>query len=511
MARFNTSEGKIIMVTILSHHLNKVLQFKRSIFIVVYIVLSSLLLAACSHQPNEPSKQAQAPSEKPNILFILADDHRWDMLGKYHPIIKTPNLDKLANKGTVFKNAFVTTPICATSRVSILSGLTERTHDFTFGRPKTGAIESSNMYPNVVKNSGYSTAFVGKYEIGISGDNAERFDFFKPLLQAKTVEYKGQTLPQTYYIAELAKEFIDQSKDSGAPWTMAVNFWDPHAHDKDQVDQYHYPQEFSDMYEDVTIPPAKFSDDATFNALPEFLQESIGRVRWQYRYSTPEMYQKMVKRYYRAISGVDKAVGMIYEKLEQSGMADNTVIIYMGDNGYNLNERQLAGKWFGWEEDLRVPLIVYDPRNAKSHGKEIFEMALNIDIPSTIVDLAGAAEPSTYQGESLTPLLNDQANIDWRDEFFFEHMYQPKRVSIPPTVGLRTKEWKYVDFYKNDFQQLFDLKNDPEEKINLIDSPDHQELVKKLSDRVDYYIEKYEQQRTDEIKQRPSFINVRHE
>ncbi|MGJ8682497.1 sulfatase family protein, partial [Paraglaciecola sp.] len=435
----------------------------------ISVLLTVAAISGCSSTADTNKVETQ----KPNILFILADDHRWDMLGKYHPIVHTPNLDKLANKGAVFKNAFVTTPICATSRVSILTGLTERTHDFTFSRPKTSLEDSNNMYPAVMKRGGYSSAFVGKYEIGLSGKTQDRFDYFKPLLQAKTEEYEGKTLPQTYYIAELAKDFIEQSKQAGKPWTMSVNFWNPHAHDRDKVDQYHYPAEFENMYADITIPPAKFSDDATFNALPEFLKKSIGRERWEWRYDSEAKFQKMVKRYYRAISAVDKAVGMIYDSLEQNGMAENTVIIYMGDNGYNLNERQLAGKWFGWEEDLRIPLIIYDPRNKASQKREIKEMALNIDIASTVVDLAGLQAPESYQGVSLTPLLNKQENTKWRDEFFFEHMYQPKRTFIPPTVGMRTQRWKYVDFYKNDFQQLFDLQNDPREKTNLIDSAEH--------------------------------------
>lgn len=476
------------------------------------ILVCTLMLSACQIKDEdivEKSKSQQPTSASPNILFILSDDHRWDLIGNTHPIIKTPNIDELANKGTVFNNAFVTTPICAASRVSILTGLTERTHDFTFGRPKTGKLESANMYPNIIKQAGYRTAFVGKYEIGISGDNNERFDFFRPLLQSKTEVYNGEELPQTYYIAALAKEFIEQSKQSTQPWAMAVNFWDPHAHDRDTVDQYHYPDEFENMYEDVTIPPAKLSDDASFEALPDFLKTSIGRVRWEYRYSSPEMYQKMVKRYYRAISGVDKAIGMIYDKLEQLGMADNTIVIYMSDNGYNVNERQLAGKWFGWEEDLRVPLIIYDPRVKSSHGKKIEKIVLNIDIPSTIVDLAGLTPPASYQGNSLVPLIQNKKDIDWRDEFFFEHMYQPKRVSIPPTVGLRTERWKYVDFYKNDYQQLYDLIDDPEETVNLIESEAHKSVRIKLDKRVDHYIEKYEQQRSEEVKNRDAFINVR--
>ncbi|MEN8777804.1 sulfatase [Glaciecola sp. HTCC2999] len=451
-----------------------------------------------------------AATERPNILFILADDHRWDMLGKYHPIVKTPNLDTLANNGTVFKNAFVTTPICATSRVSILTGLTERTHDYTFQQPTTGVVESANMYPNLMRQDGYETAFVGKYEMRIAGDNAERFDYFKPLLQARTEIYEGNELPQTYYIAELANDFIEQSSQNDKPWTMSVNFWNPHAHDFDTQDQFHYPEEFAGMYDDVVIPPARLSDDEVYDALPEFLKRSVARDRWKFRFATPEMYQKMVKRYYRAISSVDKAVGMIYDKLEAVGQADNTVIIYMGDNGFTLNERQLAGKWFGWDEALRVPLIIYDPRVKASAGNEINEFALNIDIPSTILALAGTETPESYQGESLLPLLYQSADSQWRNEFFFEHMYQPSRVYIPPTVGIRTNKWKYVDFYKNGYEQLYDLENDAGEEFNLIDNPQYRDTVQQLSAKVDDYIALYESQRSKEVKSRKSFINVRH-
>lgn len=479
--------------------------------IIVFFIGSCLLIACSTHDKTVTYIDTQ--TKKPNVIFILADDHRWDLIGKYHPIIKTPNLDQLANKGTVFKNAFVTTPICATSRVSILTSLTERTHDFTFGRPGTGIEESNTIYPKVLKDNGYRSAFVGKYEIKLSGKSEDKFDYFKELLQTKTVNYQGKEIPQTYHIAELAKEFIAQPENKNAPWVMAVNFWDPHAHDIDKEEQYHYPEEFESYYQDITIPDAKFSRDNTFDELPDFLKESIGKVRWQYRYSTDELYQKMVKRHYRAISGVDKAVGMIYAELEKQGVADNTVIIYAGDNGYNINERQLAGKWFGWEEDLRIPLIIYDPRNKISHGKENTQMALNIDIAPTILALAGVDAPNSYQGESLTPLLSENKTVieTWRKEFFFEHMYQPKRVSIPPTVGLRTQQWKYVDFYKNDFQQLYNLVDDPQEQHNLAQLPQYQSVLADLSARTDKYIEKYENLRTKEVEQRPSFINVRRE
>jgi len=464
------------------------------------------LLTACGQTAD---KSVHVQVAKPNILFILSDDHRWDLIGKYHPIIKTPNIDKLANDGMVFRNAFVTTPICASSRISILTGLTERTHDFTFGRPATGIVESTNAYPKILKDGGYRSAFVGKYEIKLSGADTDRFDYFKPLLQAKTAIHNGKELPQTYYIAELANDFIEQSKNSGQPWTMSVNFWDPHAHDMDKDDQYHYPAEFEQYYANETIPAAKFSQDETFATLPEFLRKSIGHVRWTYRYGSESLYQKMVKRHYRAISGVDKAVGKIYKKLQEAGMADNTIIIYAGDNGYNINERQLAGKWFGWDEALRIPLIIVDPRNKGSKATENLDLALNIDIAPTIVELAGLTVPESYQGQSLVSLLDHDKTSTWRNEFFFEHMYQPKRVSIPPTIGLRTQQWKYVDYYNNDFKQLYDLLEDPDEKTNLANLAEYETVLKDMSNRTNDYIRRYEQQRSDEVKQRKSFVNAR--
>ncbi|MBU2883528.1 sulfatase [Psychrosphaera sp. B3R10] len=493
-----------------------VIHFKKGLLKISCVTLTALALVSCYSSTTHTNSDAKNTvntkdnQKQPNILFILADDHRWDLIGKYHSIIKTPTLDQLANQGTVFKNAFVTTPICASSRISILTGLTERTHDFTFSRPKTGKVESANMYPAILKKNGYRSALVGKYEINMSGQHKDRFDYFKPLLHEKTGEFKGKNLPQTYYIAELAKDFIEQSKNTNQPWTMSVNFWNPHALDKDKEDQFHYPPEFENYYSDVTIPPAKLSDNEYFEQLPEFLQLSIGRVRWEYRFSNEAMYQKMVKRHYRAISSVDKAVSMLIQKLEETGMADNTIIIYTGDNGYALNERQLAGKWFGWEEDLRVPLIIYDPRNKQDQAKEITKMVLNIDIAPTILSLAGVDAPQTYQGKSLLPMLNDSDEIqDWRTEFMFEHMYQPKRVFIPPVVGVRTEDWKYFDFHKQNHERLYDLKNDPDETTNLANDPKYQHVLKTLSEKTDLYIKKYEQARTDEVKQRPSFLNQR--
>jgi arylsulfatase A-like enzyme len=478
-------------------------------FIPIFLLMNVCLLA-CNTQTNETQgkEDINKNSTPPNVLFVLADDHRWDLLGKTHPIIKTPTLDKLAEQGVKFNNAFVTTPICASSRISILTGLTERTHDYTFGQPKTGAVESSLMYPALLKKQGYQSAFVGKYEIKMSGDDEERFDYFKPLLQAKTENYKGKDMPQTYYISSLASDFIEQASEQPQPWAMSVNFWNPHAHDVDQENQYHYPPAFNSMYEDITIPEASLSDDADFEKLPDFLQDSIARKRWQYRFGSPDIYQKMTKRHYRAISSVDDALGRIIQTLKDTGQYENTIIIYTGDNGYFLNERQLAGKWYGWEEALRVPLIIFDPRQSLAKNKEVEDFALNIDIAPTILDFAGIDAPQSYQGKSLRPLLTESQDIEWRDEFFFEHMYQPKRVSIPPMVGVRTEKWKYVNFFKNGYEQLYDLTRDHAESENLATTTEYADILKRLREKTANYVALYESQRTDEVRKRESFKNT---
>ncbi|WP_372846222.1 sulfatase-like hydrolase/transferase [Pontiella sp.] len=428
---------------------------KNKRFKIVSLVLAS---AGCAF--------AQS-STRPNILIVVADDHRQDLIGKYHAIIQTPTLDDLCNNGVYFKNAYVTTPICAASRASIFTGLTERTHGYTFGQSAVPAEFAATAYPKVLKENGYRTGFVGKYGCSLSGAQSERFDMIDSRGQTATATYNGVEMHHGYYMANVAGDFIEDctTNHPGTPWCMSVSFWNPHAFDGDLENQYYYPEEFESLYEDVTIPEARISSDADFNALPDFIRSSMSRTRWGWRYDTPEKFQKMVKRYYRAIAGVDKAVQMIRDRLDALGVAGNTVIIYIGDNGYMINERQLAGKWLGWEECLRVPLIVYDPRSNALHGVELDQAALNIDLAPTMVEMAGIDIPEMYQGRSLYPLLKGDTPL-WRHEFFFEH-YFIAGGSIPRNEGVRTERWKYVNFTLDAHEQLYDLHADPGETNNL--------------------------------------------
>lgn len=465
------------------------------------VIFATLTFVGCSKESDSTkdiTDTAQNTSP-PNIIFILADDHRWDLLGRTHPIIKTPNLDLLAEKGVSFNNAFVTTPICAASRATFLTGLYERTHDYSFTMPPVSASLSVISYPEQLKANGYRSGFVGKFGTKLEGEHTQRFDYFESLKQAKMQMHNGKSIPQSYYIAERANDFIEKSvsAEKGTPWTLSISFWDPHAHDSDEVDQFHYPAEFEDLYTDVTIPPSPTSQDKYFNALPDFLKKSLGRIRWEWRFGSEEIYQKMVKRHYRAITGVDKAVGMVYKKLVELGVEDNTVIIYTGDNGYSMNDRQLAGKWFGWDEDLRVPLIIFDPRTPATHGKTLSKMALNVDIAPTILELAGVNRPDKYQGKSLVPLLagDKTAAKNWPKEFFFEHMYAARN-RIPSMEGVRTEDWKYVRFYKNgNYEQLYNIKTDTLETTNLAKDKAYLSVLNELREKTDAYITQYSAQR----------------
>ncbi|MDP2039939.1 MAG: sulfatase [Algoriphagus sp.] len=430
-----------------------------------------------------------AQSEKPNIIFILTDDQRWDALGYAgNENIHTPEMDKLAREGLYFKNAFVTTPICAASRASILTGMYERTHGYTFGQGDIKQAYIDLSYPSLLRESGYFTGFYGKFGVNYKGfdqlfDVGESYDrdvaykdkrgyFFKTINQ--------DTVHLTRYTGQQAIDFIRESPPE-KPFMLSLSFSAPHAHDPAEK-QYFWSSEFDTMYQDWVVPDPLLKEDSYFLAQPEYVRTGENRTRWNWRFDTPEKYQHSVKGYYRMISEVDAEIGKIRRALEEKGLAENTVIILMGDNGYFLGERQLAGKWLMYDNSLRVPLVIFDPRNP-AH-REIEDMALNIDVPPTIFEFAGISIPNEWQGKSLTPYFKGKNPLKNRSEFVSEHLWEVD--IIAPSEGLRTKEWKYFR-YKNDLnhEELYDLINDPQEINNLVKNPSHQKKLVELRSKFD--------------------------
>lgn len=435
-------------------------------------------------------------TQKPNIIFILTDDHRWDALGfAGNPMIQTPEMDRLAAEGTFFENAFVTTPICAASRASILTGMYERTHGYTFGQGEIKQPYMDQSYPMLLKSSGYYTGFFGKFGVNYAGfdqlfDVGESYDrngafkdrrgyFFKMIDQ--------DTVHLTRYTGQQAIDFIRDSPTE-KPFMLSLSFSAPHAHDPAEH-QYFWSPEFDTMYQDLVIPEPIMAADSDFLTQPEYVRTGENRTRWYWRFDTSEKYQHSVKGYYRMISEVDAEIGKIRKALEEQGLAENTVIILIGDNGYFLGERQLADKWLMYEPSLRVPLIVFDPR--EKGGNRVKDFALNIDVPSTIFDLAGIPQPKSWQGVSLnSPQLAE------RKEFLTEHLWQTP--IIPPSEAIRTERWKYFR-YINDpaHEELYDLSVDPLEKNNLAKNPEHQSILTQLRKKLEEKVEGYLREKVD--------------
>jgi arylsulfatase A-like enzyme len=418
----------------------------------------------------------KAPAPRPNIIFLLTDDHRWDALHcAGNGIIYTPNLDRLARDGIRFSNAYVTTPICAASRASILTGLYERTHTYTFTKPPIAQDLLRETYPYLLKKSGYHTGFIGKFGVSVEKGWADSlFDNSRFTAYPYWKEVNGRKIHLTDLHGEMATGFLDSCR-TDQPFCLSVSFWAPHAVDESK-EQYFWPAWCDTLYKNAVMPVPRTATDAVFQSHPDFIKNSFSRERWYWRFDNPQKYQEMVKGYYRMISGVDSVVGRIRNKLKERGLDRNTIIIFMGDNGYFLGDRGLADKWLMYEQSIRVPLIIYDPRvPAKQRGKITESPGQNIDIDPTILDFAGIQVPAAVQGQSLVPLVNGKPFAE-RKYLLFEHLWD--FVSIPQSECVRSERYKLIRYPQHPgYEEFYDLKMDPDEVRNLMKDSSSQSVI----------------------------------
>ena len=449
---------------------------------LVLLFFLGLIIVACNKDTNPENR-------KPNIIFILTDDQRFDAIGYAgNSIIQTPEMDKLARSGTYFSNAIVTTPICSASRASILCGVHERTHRYSFTSGPISKTLMDSSYPTLLKQNGYYTGFFGKFGVDYNGkpelfDQMEDYDRNNNFNDYRGYYYKtldGDTVHLTRYTGQKALDFIENAP-ADSPFCLSLSFSAPHAHDG-APEQYFWQNDQDELFKDIEIPAPNLSESLWFDKLPESVRDGYNRTRWYWRFDTPEKYQHSVKGYYRMLKGVDDEIAKIRKKLEEKGQEKNTVIILMGDNGYFLGERQLAGKWLMYDNSIRVPLIVFDPQ-VKKHS-DINEMVLNIDIPATILDYAGIQQPTIWQGKSLVSLIQGKQNSVNRDTILIEHLWEFEK--IPPSEGIRTNEWKYFRYINNkNEEELYNLKLDPLETKNLAKDSADSKILKELQLKMD--------------------------
>ncbi|MEM6470101.1 MAG: sulfatase-like hydrolase/transferase [Planctomycetota bacterium] len=445
--------------------------------------LFTLAVLLCGH--------GLADDRSPNIIFFFADDQTSSSLGCYgNQVVQTPTIDSLAERGVRFDNMFVSHSICWVSRTTILTGMFGRSYG-TSANPELARPDVVNeLFSDLLRQRGYRTGYFGKWHAKMPKGYRpqDHFDEFEAI--GRNPYYKrmpdGTLRHETELIIDRGIEFIE-SQPKGKPFSLNLWFNACHAEDKDRrpgIGHFPWPRTADAFYEDITFEPPRLSDPAIFDALPECLRTTINRQRFFWRWNSESKYQQNMRAYYRMATGIDQGIARLLGVLEENGIADNTIIVYSADNGYHMGNRGLAGKWSHFEESLRVPLIVYDPR-AKNPGKVVDEIALNVDLPATFLDWGGVDLPERYQGRSLVPVLDaaesGESVGDWRSDSFHEHFAVRNR--IPAFEGIRSDRFKYAHYFDNDVEFLHDLKNDPDELINLVDDPDHRDVLQSMRNR----------------------------
>ena len=428
--------------------------------------------------------KSDAPKQL-NILLLLADDLRWNSLNCMgNHMLHSENIDELARNGVRFTHACVTTSISMASRASILTGQYMSRHKISeFGIPLSEQAFIST-YPAILRQSGYWTGFVGKYGVGQIRESD--FNFAREYERVHWFPLEnGDSVHVTERNAMDALEFL-RERPKDRPFLLSVSFFATHAQDN-HPDQYRYQPSSEKYYQDDVIPVPETASDEYFKRLPPFIasETNEGRIRWHWRFDTPEKYQKYMKAYYRMLTEMDQAIGRIVTELKDQGVHENTLIIFMGDNGYFHAEHGLADKWYPYEESLRIPLVVYDPRlKPENRNKVIDEFVLNIDIAPSIISATGSQIPEVMQGKDFSELYLSGQNKKWRKDFYYEHPFVTSEKRIPSSEALVTHTGKYILWPHYRYEEYFDLEKDPFEKNNLIKLSVYDREIREMRSRI---------------------------
>jgi len=483
-------------------------------------------------------KPAARPTGRPNIIVILADDQRADYLGcAGHPIIRTPNIDALAKRGTYFVNAFVTTAACTPSRTSIMTGQYERKHGITFGSNSALKLEAfGRTYPMVLKQAGYFTGYVGKNHTPVgsrggkvgygSGVMEQQFDYwygnhghssFYPKKRYKIYRNAADDT-QVEIFQEGAVNFLDpnekflagakqflKARPKNKPFCLMVNFNVPHSAGTLSMrmlptDDALYRTAYRDRIKDFQMHPTYIRHAGIKTPkIPRRVYN--GEYISSYNYvKTPASMREQMVRVCQTVSGIDRLTGRLVAELNRQGIADNTIIVYFSDHGIQFGEHGLGGKVLLYEQSIRVPMIICDPRMpAARRGTKVAQFALSIDIAPTLLDLAGIDVPDGMQGRSLRRLMLGE-DAPWREDFFCENMFMGQ--NYPRIECVRGRRWKYIRYFDKKldrphavsltasirgerpiYEELYDLAADPHETRNLAGDPKHRDALEKMRRR----------------------------
>jgi len=450
---------------------------------------------------------AKKPS-RPNILYIMADDHSAQAISCYGSrlakLAPTPTLDRLANEGARLDRVFCTNSICVPSRASILTGLYSHKNGV---RGLSDSLDPSDQnVAKLIKSAGYKTAVIGKWHLKTDPAGFDHWEilrrqgkYFNPTLHmaAGATQYEGQV---TDIITDRAIRWLDeQPKDQ--PFMLMCQFKTPH-------EPWGYAYRYDKLYEDVTFPePASLWEDQSHRSLAtrdrgytmetlaaRFARKGHSKVAQDYTGMDAEQrrrvtHQKLIRDYMRCIQGIDDNVARLLKRLDELGLWENTVVIYTSDQGYFLGEHGYMDKRWMFEESLQMPFLIRYPGVIKP-GTTNDDFVINTDFAPTLLDIAGLPTPRNMQGRSFLPCLTDATPDDWRDAMYYR--YFSHSAARPAHVGIRTARYKLMWFYgnavagapKEDSWELYDLSVDPKEVNNIYREQSSQETIDRLEARM---------------------------
>jgi N-acetylglucosamine-6-sulfatase len=420
-----------------------------------------------------------------NIVFILSDDHRYDFMGFLGKpsFLKTPNMDRMAREGAYLQNAFVSTSLCSPSRASIFTGQYAHTHGVVDNNVDIPA--GTVFFPQYLQQAGYTTAFFGKWHMGNdSADPRPGFD--------KWVSFRGQgvyydpdlnidgaSVKRQGYITDLltdyALEWLD-NRDSSKPFFLFLSHKAVHA-------MFEPAERHRGRYNEVVpeYPTNMANTEENYRGKPDWVRAQ--RNSWHgvdYMYHGQIEFDDFYRRYCETLLGIDDSIGRVLDYLEKAGLGEETLVMYMGDNGFCLGEHGLIDKRQMYEESMRVPFLARCPEMIKP-GTIIPQLVQNIDIAPTALELAGITPPVPMAGRSLAPLLAGREG-EWRDRVYYEYYWERNFPQTPTTFGVRNSKWKYIHYHGIwDSDELYDMENDPHEMNNLINAKELQPIVTEMN------------------------------
>ncbi len=504
-------------------------------------------------------------AERPNILFIFTDDHAPHAIGAYkgwlQDVNPTPNIDKLAKEGMLFRNSFCTNSICGPSRAVIQTGLHSHLNGFRTNSDQFNGDQQT--FPKLLQKAGYQTAMLGKWHLGTDPQGFDHWkvlpgqgDYYNPVFKTP----QGREVVEGYctdLVTDMALDWLENQRDSSKPFLMMCQHKAPHR-------TWMPPLRYLTLYDDVEIPePATLFDRWEDNASPARHQEmeidghlnivfdcfgpplhnwdpysgkSVDRsgaknlermtseqlkawnaafdvknnelkkldltgkdlVRWKYH--------RYLRNYLRCVKGVDDSVGRLMDYLKVAGLEENTIVIYSSDQGFYLGDHGWYDKRWMYEESLKMPFIAKWPGTIKP-GSINTDLIQNLDYAETFLEIAESPIPDNMQGKSLVPLMKGETPDDWRDAIYYHYHEFPSVHMVAKHNGIRNDRYKLINFYQFGEWEFYDLETDPDELNNLYNDPAHRERIAKLKTQLKELEQQY--QDTSEMAEMPAEWKVK--